>query len=316
VTIRKARSLHNRDRRKEVRLVLPDRWRAAWPKALAAVVLTLVLILSIHPKIALGAWEQFVRVIGLAGEPLPASPAVFSEHEVEEIEGLPPQEQVMRLLPRATNHYQGAIELIERKVDGWHGSLDYTEALSGMLITTMDSNDLRVRAAAIEVYLAAWNVPKNSESVETLIDRAQSDPDRTANALWTLGLLGSRGVEAERVKETLQPYLKDPREEVRFWAVEGIALVATDDVIEPLLGVLHDDPSIRVRERAACSLAQTGMFETSQRMKIVPTLLDWMDEPGPDDTTRGFVFHALRDITGRSFGKDPAAWRAWWDQSH
>ena len=50
--------------------------------------------------------------------------------------------------------------------------------------------------------------------------------------------------------------------------------MATDDVIEPLLGVFHDDPSIRVRERAACSLAQTGMFETSQRLKAVPTLLD------------------------------------------
>ena len=86
--------------------------------------------------------------------------------------------------------------------------------------------------------------------METLIERAEGDPDQTANALWTLGLLGARGVEADRVKETLIPYLKDPREEV-----------------------------------------------------------------GLDDTTRGFVFHALRDVTGRSFGKDPAAWRAWWDQT-
>ena len=71
----------------------------------------IVVLLAIHPEIALGAWEQFARVIGLAGEPVPASPAVFSDHEVEEIEGLPPREQVMRPLPRATNHYQGAIEL-------------------------------------------------------------------------------------------------------------------------------------------------------------------------------------------------------------
>ena len=73
---------------------LAERWKTAWPKALAAAILTLVLLVGVHPEIALGAWEEFARVIGLAGEPVPASPAVFSEHEVEEIEGLPPQEQV------------------------------------------------------------------------------------------------------------------------------------------------------------------------------------------------------------------------------
>ena len=210
---------------------------------------------------------------------------------------------------------------IESHVDGWRGSLQYTDELGGMFVTTMNSNDLRVRAAAIEVYLAAWNIAKTSERVDNFIRKTdeiedEKRDDDATSTLWALGLLGSRGVEPERVKQTLLRFLKHSREDVRFWAVEGIALVATDDVIEPLLGVFHDDPSIQVRERAACSLAQTGMFETSQRLKAVPTLLDWTDEPGLDDTTRGFVFHALRDITGRSFGKDPAAWRAWWRDSH
>lgn len=39
-----------------------------------------------------------------------------------------------------------------------------------------------------------------------------------------------------------------------------------------------------------------------------------MDDPTIDSTTRGWVFQALRDITGTSLGSDPAAWRDWWSQ--
>jgi hypothetical protein len=31
-----------------------------------------------------------------------------------------------------------------------------------------------------------------------------------------------------------------------------------------------------------------------------------------DEQTRGWVFQALRDITGQSLPRDPAAWHAWW----
>jgi hypothetical protein len=41
-----------------------------------------------------------------------ATRAVFSEHERQEIDALPPQEQTMRLLKRAVNHYEGAAELL------------------------------------------------------------------------------------------------------------------------------------------------------------------------------------------------------------
>ncbi len=297
-------------------MALAPWWKVARPAVLAGLGAVFVALLASSPGTARAAWEELIRIVGLEGEPLPASPPIFSEHEIEEIETLQPQEQVLRLLPRAANHYEGAIEVIERHVDAWRGNLQYTDELSGMLTTTMDSNDLRVRAAAIEVYLAAWNVPKTPESVEAYIDRARHAPAETPTALWTLGLLGSRGVEQQRAKETLLPFLHDSEEEVRFWAVEGVALLGTDDLIEPLLQVFHDDASIKVRERAACSLAQTGMFERQQRLKAVPALLNWTDDPSLDDATRGFVFHALRDITGRSFGKDPAAWRAWWNESH
>lgn len=47
-------------------------------------------------------------------------------------------------------------------------------------------------------------------------------------------------------------------------------------------------------------------------MTAVPELFEFMDDPAPDPTTRSWVFQALRDITGQSLARDPAAWRSWW----
>ena len=65
--------------------------------------------------------------------------------------------------------------------------------------------------------------------------------------------------------------------------------------------MFHDDPSPAIRERAACSLAQSGMFSAVQRRTAVPRLLDFADDSALDDQTRSWVFQALRDITGQIF---------------
>ena len=102
---------------------------------------------------------------------------------------------------------------------------------------------------------------------------------------------------------------------MRYWAVEGLAYLGTDETIEPLLRVFHDDPSPMIRERAACSLAQSGMLNKKQRMTAVPTLLDYAGDMSLDEETRGWVFQALRDITGQALPRDVAAWRQWYDRS-
>jgi len=38
-----------------------------------------------------------------------------------------------------------------------------------------------------------------------------------------------------------------------------------------------------------------------------------MDDASLDPTTQGWVYQALSDITGQWFGRNPAAWRNWWD---
>ena len=64
---------------------------------------------------------------------------------------------------------------------------------------------------------------------------------------------------------------------IRYWAVEGLAYLATDAAIAPLLDIFHDDPSPMIRERAACGLAQSGMFSAAQRRTAVPRLLDFAE---------------------------------------
>ena len=99
---------------------------------------------------------------------------------------------------------------------------------------------------------------------------------------------------------------------IRYWAVEGLAYLATDAAIEPLLDVFHDDPSPMIRERAACGLAQSGMFSAEQRRTAVPRLLDFAEDGALDAETRTWVFQALRDITGQSLPHDATRWRQWY----
>ena len=95
--------------------------------------------------------------------------------------------------------------------------------------------------------------------------------------------------------------------------MEGLAYLGTDETIAPLLQVFHDDSSPMIRERAACSLAQSGMLGEKQRRSAVPQLLDFADDASLDPQTRTWVFQALRDITGKNLPHDAAAWRNWYN---
>jgi len=259
------------------------------------------------------AWEQISQVLGLQGAPEAASPAVLSEHELAKLDRQSPQKQAELLLQRVINHYEGATDQVAVRVESWHGRLKLTAQLNSLLTTALNSNDLRVRTAGIEVDLAALNVAKAPASVERLAQQADaSAQNERVWALWTLGLLGNRGIEQDRVTQVLIGHIHDPNQEVRHWAVEGLAYLGTNEAIEPLLQALHDDPSPMVRERAACSLAQSGMLTEEQRRSVVPRLLDYAEDPALDATTHTWVFHALRDITAQNLPNDAAAWRNWY----
>jgi hypothetical protein len=263
---------------------------------------------------ARAAFDQIASFLTLQGKSEPASPAVLSEHEIENLDKQAPQRQAEILLQRAVNHYEGANDQIAARIEGWWGKLKFTPQFNSLITTALNSNDLRVRAAGIELDLAAMGAIKSPATVERLAQRAQSGPSsERVWALWELGLLGNRGVEPQRVNEILVSQLQDPDPEVRHWAVEGLAYLGTNETIAPLLKTFHDDSSAMVRERAACSLAQSGMLTQEQRRSVIPQLLEYADDSALDAQTHGWVYQALRDITGQSLPNDSSPWRSWYE---
>ena len=282
---------------------------------LAAVAFVLGMFAAGHGALE-AAWQPVARAIGLTDPPVPSSANVLSEHETEALDSLPPQAQAELLLERAINHYAGANEQIAARVKGWHGGITLDGRLNQLFMTAINSSDLTVRVAGIEVDIVGRGLTKSAATVDRLEPLARTGEQGVrVNALWDLALVGNRGVERERVFEILMASVHDDNQNVRYWAVEGLSYLAADASIEPLLDVFRDDSSPTVRERAACGLAQSGMFSAEQRRRAIPRLLEFADDSSFDDQTRGWVFQALRDITGQSLPHDAAAWRDWYRRS-
>jgi HEAT repeats len=261
------------------------------------------------------AWEK------LTGPLVPKKhPGVSSvKYSDRDLDLQKPQKQAEMLLTRAVSRSAGATDEIQAHVESWRGKLRWNPQLSQLTTVALNSNDESVRASGIEVQLAAYGLSKDDSTVEGLVLQASSSNHaQKIWALWSLGLLGNRGVETERVVQVLTGHLKDSgkdSEDARRWAVEGMALVGTTSIIAPLLDSMHNDPSAVVRERAACSLAESGMLTHEQRLTAVPQLINYSDDPALDAQTHAWAFQALHDITKQPLPSNSAAWRSWYQTS-
>jgi hypothetical protein len=54
------------------------------------------------------------------------------------------------------------------------------------------------------------------------------------------------------------------------------------------------------------------MLTHEQRFAVVPDLLNFLDDDALDSDTRGWVYGALRLITGEALGNNAQAWQQWW----
>jgi hypothetical protein len=232
--------------------------------------------------------------------------------ELDDIAHLPLQQQAEHLLQGAIQHRETSIELIHQNVNSWRGRVQNTGPLFDLVLKALTSDDIRVRTAAIEVDLAANNLDKSGQSIAQLIEKIRRDPTERSFALWRLGSLGNRGVEPRTVLADLVNYSHDPNEDTRYWAVQGLAMLGTEDAIDPLLDRFAHDRSPRVRQRAGLSLSLSGMLTPEQRLAAVPHLLNLLDDDSIDHTTRGWVYGALHLITGATLANTEQAWQHWW----
>jgi HEAT repeat protein len=270
----------------------------------------LLAILTTSIGNARSSWPRFARLF--RGEAV--SHPSFTATSSSQLDHLKPQKQAEALLELAVGRSDGAVDQISSRVDGWQGKLKWDSQMATLTSAALNSSDTRVRESGIEVELAAYGLSKNSASLDYLLKCAESsNHPQKIWALWALGLMGNRGVETAQVEQVLTAHLKDSDEDSRQWAVEGLALVGTSDTIPILLKTMHDDASPRVREEAACALAQSGMFTREQRLSAIPQLLNYTDDPSLDAQTHAWAFQALTDITSQRLPNDSAAWRSWYE---
>src|SRR2546430_6986196 len=208
---------------------------------------------------------------------VPASTPGAINADLEAISHLAPQQQAERLLELAVQRPDQSLGLIHKNLPSWRGHLADTDRLFHLVLAALDSNDPRVRVAALEIDLIANNLMKSPQGLAKLLNQIHNDPHARYLALCTLGALGNRGVEPATVLSTLLRYSRDANQQTRFWAVEGLAMLGTAESIDPLLSILAHDPAKQVRERAATTLARSGMLTSEQRLYTVSHFLNLLD---------------------------------------
>ena len=277
------------------------------PRKLQVIAATLGMVAALVAG-SIGSAHPSLTSLFRARQSEPASP-----NDAGQLDRMKPQKQAEVLLEAAVGHSEVAVDQISSRVDRWQGKVQWNSQIATLTTAALNSNDLRVRESGVEVELAAYGLSKNSASLEYLLKIAESpDHGQKIWALWALGLMANRGVETDRVVDVLTRHLQDADVDSRRWAVEGLALSGSDRAIGSLLATMHDDRSPLVRERAACSLAESGLFTREQRMTAVPQLVNYTDDNTLDAQTQGWAFQALGDITHQRLPKDAAAWREWY----
>jgi len=249
----------------------------------------------------------------------PVARRVFSstltDADVERIHTLPAQAQAEELLERAIGNDTRALELFDRQVESWTGQIRMTDRMKQLERRSEFSKDLRVRYANVDINLALEGWQKNEQAANLLIERARTDPQHRAWAIYYLGMLAGRGVDYERIHGVLANYARyDQNAGVRQWAVEGMRFLGKDEVLDELFTSFTEDPAISVRDRAGCNISDCGIFTRKQRMRIVPKLLDLAMNPRTTGQMRSWTFLALQEITDENLPADALAWSRWYQQ--
>lgn len=281
--------------------------------ALAAIVsgLALALIVGVFSQARAG-WARG----SFPSNGQPDFAGVFNSQDLAQLDGMKPQAQAETLLEAAVRGVPGTSDQISARAGRWYGHLTLKPQLNLLVTAALNSDDLQVREAALDVQLAAYNLSKTPASVNLLVGQSHSsNHERRVWALWSLGAMANRGVQRNLAMAELLAHLNDADADSRRWAVEGLSLAGTETVIGPLLNVLHDDPSHAVRERAACGLASSGMFTADERRRAVPQLIRFTEDSKLDAQTHAWAFLALGDITQQHLPNDSAAWRNWYENS-
>ncbi len=188
-------------------------WRAGlWCAAIGLIVATA----AANPSAVGGAWRKIQNMVapGTVPPANPSAPLDNSDRWIERLAHLTPQAQAELLAEQAARNRPQAAAILSQRAGQWNGKIALSPRLSGLLQSDVNSNDTVVRAAALDTYLAAYNIPKSPAGAASIEKRIAAEPAARPWALWALGALGNRGVEQRQAFATLSVYAHDPDEQV------------------------------------------------------------------------------------------------------
>ena len=237
----------------------------------------------------------------------------MGDADVARVLALPAQQQAEELFERAIGHDALALKVLNQQTEGWVGHIRQSDRMTQLLQRGQFSKDLRVRLAQVDLSLALQGFQEDQRAVDSLINRADTDPQYRAWALYYLGMLAGRGVAYDRIHPVLLSYARhDTDASVRQWAVEGLRFLGKDEVLDELYTAFTEDPSMSVRDRAGCNISDCGIFTRRQRMRMVPKLIDLAAQSNLSPQMRNWCLMALREITDENSPADAIAWNRWY----
>jgi hypothetical protein len=225
------------------------------------------------------------------------------------------QAEVETLLERVASGDASAADEVLSRSATWTGKTHRTAKTDQFIDADLNAGDLHAREAAIAAQLAVDGVPQSDAGLR-MLEQSVGNRNSRAWALWMLGALANRGIDPGHTTKIIGAYFNDPDANIRASAVNGLALVGTDETIPMMLDRFRNDPSPLVQERAACGLAASGMYTHQQRMKAAESFVGWLDSSLLSAQQRAWTIHALADISGQNFGTDTAAWHRWYESNH
>lgn len=306
--------------RRESHLKIPRQKLLVSPlQPITSAMRTILSVLVVAGAVAVPAAAQSLpnEIIGhripVPGPKVDGTTESLSEVERELVDALATQQQAERLLQYGISHHAGATDEIKARVGSWRGTITFTDSMSTLLDVARNGADLRVRAAAIEIELACFNIAKSAAQVDTLVDQIAAGPANARLAIYILGLLGNRSIAVDRIHTELRALTRHDDETVRLQAYAAIANLGTDDSVPDLLAGFRFDASSNVRiNGGGCGLAHCGMLTRAQRMLAIPGLLEMVEDPNLDATLRVYGYRALREITDEPLPDDAGQWRQWY----
>lgn len=186
------------------------------------------------------------------------------------------------------------------------------EQYNRMIDIALNSASRRERAAAASACLAYSRIPETPlglKAARAMI--AGSDGHSRWWGYTTLGFLDMQGIRDEQTRSDLLQGLNDKTSEGRKGAVTGLGMLGDDDLMEPQMAQFRKDADFQVRERIACSLAHTGLWESRTRLRAAKGFAEVLEDPSQDRQVKAWAHQALNQITRRDFGLDGKKWQEW-----